>query len=376
MSIATAGRAVIARHRRAVRGAGQIVRDAGHVIALERSVLASFSDRAPCKPKVRRPPSEAALAEAGQLREGQATGSTAERVVIDLSHYAAVAERLRHVPPAERGGKHGASTAPMQMSEARRYQQLRAHLSYLKLNDAAEALNRVLDQSRTERMTLTAALERLLEIEVEATEARRLAARLRFACLSEPWTLNDFDFAAEPGVDEKPIRDLATLRFLDDASNVLFVGPPGVGKTMLSVALGRAAVDASHRVYFTTAAEPAAKCHKAALEGRWKTCMRFFAGPRLLVIDELSYLPLPEDGASALFQVINQLYLKSSTILTTNVGIADWAGAFGDATVAAAMLDRLLHRAAVAGIDGPSYRLRGHQQQAEVLRQGVNARVS
>ncbi|MFD0213041.1 IS21-like element helper ATPase IstB [Streptomyces hirsutus] len=268
------------------------------------------------------------------------------------------------------------STSPMQVSEARRFQQLRGHLSYLKLNDAAEALNRVLDQARTERMSLTAALERLLEIEAEATEARKLAARERFACLPEPWTLADFDFVAQPGVDEKLTRDLATLRFLDDASNVLFVGPPGVGKTMLSVALGRAAVDAGHRACFTTAAELAAKCHKAAIEGRWKTCMCFFPGPKLLIIDELGYLPLLEDRASALFQVINQRYLKSGTILTTNVGIADWAGAFGDATVAAAMLDRLLHRAAVAGIDGPSYRLRGHQNQADAMRKGVNARVS
>jgi DNA replication protein DnaC len=92
------------------------------------------------------------------------------------------------------------------------------------------------------------------------------------------------------------------------------------------------------------------------------------------VIDELGYLPLPGDGASALFQVINQRYLKSSTILTTNVGIADWAGAFGDATVAAAMLDRLLHRATVVGIDGPSYRLRAHQQTADTLRAAAGHR--
>jgi DNA replication protein DnaC len=112
------------------------------------------------------------------------------------------------------------------MSEARRYQQLRAYLHYLKLNDAAEQLGRVLDQARAEQLSLTAALERLLELEVEATETRRLASRLRFACLPQPWTLQDFDFAAQPGLDEHLIGDLATLRFLDDASNVLLVGPP------------------------------------------------------------------------------------------------------------------------------------------------------
>jgi DNA replication protein DnaC len=112
-------------------------------------------------------------------------------------------------------------------SEARGYQNLRAHLGYLKLNDAAEHLNQVLDSARSDGLSLTAALERLLEIEVEATEARRLAGRLRFACLPGPWSIADFDFSAQPGVDEKLVRDLATLRFLDDAANACSSAHPG-----------------------------------------------------------------------------------------------------------------------------------------------------
>ncbi|SLF47603.1 ATP-binding protein [Mycobacteroides abscessus] len=104
------------------------------------------------------------------------------------------------------------------------------------MSDAAEALPRILDAAHAENLSLTAALERLLEIEVTATEDRRLTSRLRFACLPEPWTMADFDFAAQPGVDEKLIRDLASLRFLDDAANALFVGPPGVGKTARTAA--------------------------------------------------------------------------------------------------------------------------------------------
>ncbi|MGB9111287.1 MAG: IS21-like element helper ATPase IstB, partial [Acidimicrobiales bacterium] len=225
------------------------------------------------------------------------------------------------------------------MSEPSTYQELRAHLAYLRLTAAAEALPGELDHARTDGLGHSEFLLRLLEKEVVATEARRRAGLERFASLPSPWRLSDFDFSAQPSVDKKLVEELQTLRFLEDATNVLLIGPPGVGKTMLAVGLARASIEAGYRTYYTTAADLAARCHRAALEGRWATTMRFFAGPRLLVIDEVGYLPLQSEAAAALFQVITQRYLKSSIVMTTNLGVSSWGKIFDDPMVAAAMLD-------------------------------------
>jgi len=195
------------------------------------------------------------------------------------------------------------------------YQQLRGHLAYLKLGAAADQLAPALEAAEREKPGYTQFLHDLLATEVAACEQRRLDGRMRFSRLPAHKTLEQFDFTAQPTLDRRLVEDLATLRFVEEKSNCLLIGPPGVGKTHLAIALGHRAVHAGYRVYYTTAADLVARTSRAAMDGRWANTMRFWAGPQVLIIDELGYLPMPGEAASHLFQVISRRYEHGSIIL-------------------------------------------------------------
>lgn len=238
------------------------------------------------------------------------------------------------------------------------YNKLLNNLEILKLNRIRENLDKYIDLINNKEKDVIEVLYELTNLEIEVMKQKKIMHSIQFAGFPFIKSFEDFDFSFQPSINKEEILDFKNLRFLEKSENILFVGSPGVGKTHLATAIGLENAKNNHSTYFINCNDLIQVLKKAFLQNRLEDKLKTLSKYKLLIIDEIGYLPIDIEGANLLFQLINRRYEKNSIIITTNKAFSKWGELFGDATIANAILDRLLHHSHIINITGNSYRLK------------------
>lgn len=256
------------------------------------------------------------------------------------------------------------------------YERVHANLEHLGLETVTNILDTTLGAVQHEGKSFLEVLDYLLEEEVKAKKAKTMETRLKLAGFPVRKTLDEFDYGFQPSIDPNVIRELRTLRFVHNQENVLFLGPPGVGKTHLAIGLGVEAIQAGFSVYYTSAPKLLDQLKQATRRDGLETQLRNLSRARLLIVDEIGYLPLGQEGAHLFFQLVSRRYERASTIFTSNKPFSEWGEVLGDPVIAAAVLDRVLHHSTVVNVKGESYRLRMKKRAGSATVSGGGTKVS
>ena len=238
------------------------------------------------------------------------------------------------------------------------YERLKENLEKLKLNRILEVLDSHNRLAQERELSYTDYLDGLIQEEIAFRSDKGIRTRIKFAHFPFIKTIEQFDFSFQPTLDKRKVEELFTLRFIDNRENVIFLGPPGVGKSHLAIALGVRACYQGYRVYFTYLSDMVTSLRASLADNSFERTLKNLTIPSVLILDEIGYLPLDREGSNLFFQLVSKRYEKGSIILASNKTFGEWGTIFADTVIASAILDRLLHHSTSFNIQGESYRLK------------------